>query len=96
VRVLNAPGSSPFVAVLNPQTPAFVVPPTVNGLSAQAPVVTQESGACTGIGSVALALQDAVGSSVIANYYFPVGAFRAVCSQCWHSKRRSIFPRATQ
>jgi hypothetical protein len=76
VRVLNAPGSSPFVAVLNPQTPAFVVPSTVNGLSAQALVVTQVSGACTGIGSFALALQDAVGSSVIANYYFPVGGLQ--------------------
>ena len=71
-RVLNAPGSSPFITVLNAATPAFVVPPTVNGLSAQALVVTQVSGGCTGIGSFNLALQAAVGGSVIANFLFPV------------------------
>ncbi len=72
MRMLNVPGSSPFVGVLNSQTPALTVPTTINGQSAQALVVTQVSGGCTGIGSFLLALQDAIGSSVIADFLFPV------------------------
>ena len=72
VRVLNAPGSSPFVGVLNPANPTFQVPSTINGESVQSLVVTQVSGGCTGIGSFLLPLQDAVGGGVIASYIFPV------------------------
>lgn len=71
-RVLNAPGSDPFVGVLNAANPAFEVPSVANGHSVQSLAVTQISGGCTGIGSFSLALQDAVGSSVIAEFLFPV------------------------
>ena len=72
-RVLNGPGSSPFVGVLTSGSPSFQVPATVNGQSVQSLVVTQVSGGCTGIGSFNIALQDAVGGGVIASFLFPVG-----------------------
>ena len=71
--MLNVPGSSPFVTVLDPQTPAFAVPSTVNGRSIQSLVVTQVSGGCTGIGSFQLPLQDAVNGNVVAEFLFRVG-----------------------
>lgn len=77
VTVLNAPGSVPFVAVLDPQTPTFVVPATINGRSVQSLAVTQVSGGCTGIGSFSLGLQDAVGANVVAEFLFPVGTLQA-------------------
>jgi len=71
-RMLNAPGSSPFVTVLTAANPSYEVPPVINGHAVQSLVLTQLSGGCTGIGSFLLSLQDTVGGAVMASYIFPV------------------------
>jgi hypothetical protein len=75
-RVLNAPGSNPFVGVLTSSNTTHTVPATVNGLAVQSLAITQISGGCTGIGSFALPLQDAIGGSVIASFVFQVGTLQ--------------------
>jgi|GEM_PF-5438196 hypothetical protein len=75
-RVLNGPGSNPFVMELNAANPSLVVPATINGRAVEALAVTQISGGCTGIGSFLLPLQDAVGGSVIVNFLFQVASLQ--------------------
>jgi hypothetical protein len=77
VSLSNPPGSSPFMHVLTSGTPEFPVPATINGLSVQALAVTQVSGSCTGIGSFNIALQDALGGSVVTKFFFRVGGLEA-------------------
>ena len=75
-RVLNAPGSNPFVGVLTSSNTTHTVPATVNGLAVESLAITQISGGCSGIGSFALPLQDVIGGSVLASFIFQVGTLQ--------------------
>lgn len=75
--VQNGPGSLPFSRSLTSSSPQLAVPTMISSQTVTSVVVTEVSGACTGIGSFNLGLQDIVGGSAATTFNFPVGSLQA-------------------